>query len=186
MIPDKLLPTTFYLVYENKSTKEQKEFLPKDLPWQDTVWMKEWAFLKQKVNDPNKYPAPNFRILDTAGVDQTILYMKQPGYLVFLVCVDVNKVGDDDLKKLNDFNNGLYEAGYTVLGLTSSTFEDLNKVNQRNNLSIKWFQSDDTELKTMVRSNPGVVLLKDATIMNKWHFRNIPSVTDLIKSYPNK
>lgn len=186
MIPEKLVPPQFFLVYENKSTKEQKEFLPKDLPWQDTAWMSHWAFVKQKVNDPNKYPAPNFRILDTASNDLTMSYMKQPGYLVFIVSVDVTKAGDDELKKMNALNEALSAAGYTVLGLTASSPEDLKTVINRNGLTINWFQSDDTELKTMVRSNPGLVLLKDATVVKKWHVRTLPAAEDFIRTYPKQ
>ncbi|MHC1707823.1 MAG: BT_3928 family protein [Bacteroidales bacterium] len=184
MIPDKLEPPQYFLVYENKTTKEQKEYVAKDLPWQDTAWMSQWVFVKQRVDDPNQYPAPNFRILDTASNDLTMSYLQQPGYLVLLVCVEVNKANDKELLRMNDLNNALTEAGYTVLGLSSSSIEDLNAAAERNGLNINWFQSDDTELKTMVRANPGLVILKDATVIKKWHHRNFPDASEIIKNYP--
>jgi uncharacterized membrane protein YphA (DoxX/SURF4 family)/peroxiredoxin len=184
MVPDKLVPPQYWLVYENKTTKEQKEYLAKDLPWQDTAWMAQWVFVKQRVDDPNKYPAPNFRILDTVSNDLTMSYLRQPGYLLLMVCVDAAKPGSHEMKNMNELYETLSTAGYTVLGLTATSFEDLSAVSKRDSLSINWYQSDDTELKTMVRSNPGLVLLKDARVVKKWHYRNLPSAESFMAAYP--
>ncbi|MCX6272483.1 MAG: DoxX family protein [Bacteroidetes bacterium] len=184
MIPENLLPANYYLVYQNKKTGETKEFLAKDLPWQDSVWMSEWVFKNQRIDDPNKYLAPNFKIIDTIGNDLTISYMKQPGYLLLLVSVNLTEVKEKRLLKLNDFYKKLYETGYTVIGLTGSTKEDMINLNRRYQLSIPWFSSDDTELKTMVRSNPGLVLMKGGVLVKKWHIRNLPDVEKFKAEYP--
>lgn len=43
-----------------------------------------------------------------------------------------------------------------------------------------YYNSDDTTLKTILRSNPGILLLKDGTIIKKWHYKKLPEY-DVIK-----
>jgi hypothetical protein len=45
------------------------------------------------------------------------------------------------------------------------------------------FYADGIPLKSMVRANPGVLLLKNGTVINKWHFRNMPSYNKLVDRY---
>lgn len=42
---------------------------------------------------------------------------------------------------------------------------------------FRYLQSDETTLKTMIRSNPGLIMLYDGTITGKWHYRNLPEKT---------
>lgn len=47
---------------------------------------------------------------------------------------------------------------------------------------LQMYQADDILLKTIIRSNPGIVLWKDGTILKKWHIKKAPSWSD-IESY---
>jgi hypothetical protein len=45
------------------------------------------------------------------------------------------------------------------------------------------FYADAVPLKSMVRANPGVLLLKNGVVINKWHYNNVPSFDELTKMY---
>ncbi len=74
---------------------------------------------------------------------------------------------------------GQVDGKMGVMVLTASdepTFEDFRHQVQ---LAAPFFNGDATVLKTMVRSNPGILLLKDGVVIGKWHHRNLPSSQQL-------
>lgn len=181
MIPQNLQPVNYYLVYQNKASGEIKEFLSKDLPYSDSIFMAEWAYKDTRIDDPNVYPAPNFNIIDTAGNDVTKTYLQQA---VFLVCGDVLKSDPEGLKKASDLVKHLGSLGYTVIGLTASDFKVADSIKAVYQLDLDFYQTDDIELKTMVRSNPGLVRMNDATVMGKWHYNDFPDEKERLKLFP--
>ena len=42
------------------------------------------------------------------------------------------------------------------------------------NNGLQFCSADETTLKTMIRANPGYILLKDGTIIGKWSWANVP------------
>jgi hypothetical protein len=57
--------------------------------------------------------------------------------------------------------------------LTASLPEDVEKFLNDNKLGdVSYFLADDKAIETMLRSNPGYILLKDAIVKGKWHYRN--------------
>jgi capsule polysaccharide modification protein KpsS len=70
--------------------------------------------------------------------------------------------------------------------LTSNAPEQAQKFAKDHKLVSELFYADGVPLKTMVRSNPGIILLKNGTVVNKWHFHNMPKYEDLVKNYLGK
>lgn len=58
--------------------------------------------------------------------------------------------------------------------MTSSTEEDILQWRDRTGAEYPFCQTDDIALKTMIRSNPGMFLLKNGTILQKWSDGNLP------------
>ena len=82
------------------------------------------------------------------------------------------------MKKINQFAEGAAELGYKVYGMTSSTQEVIHKTIEPMKLNFEFYTTDEITLKTMVRSNPGLVLIKEGVVIGKWHFRDIPVLQD--------
>jgi hypothetical protein len=45
------------------------------------------------------------------------------------------------------------------------------------------YQNDEKALKTILRSNPGLILIKDGIVVDKWHYNDFPTMEKLQKSY---
>lgn len=80
----------------------------------------------------------------------------------------------DRLKSLT-FDNQNFETWL----LTSSGYKTFEAFRHKNQLASPYFFADATVLKTMVRSNPGVLLLKDGKVLGKWHYNDTPSSSNV-------
>jgi uncharacterized membrane protein YphA (DoxX/SURF4 family) len=103
----------------------------------------------------------------------------QGGYLVFITSADV----DNAKLKNSDVLNELYEysANNNVnFMMLSGSSEQANQAYLQNaKAKYPVYSTDATVLKSMVRSNPGIMLLKDNTILKKWNINDAPSVDEL-------
>ena len=82
----------------------------------------------------------------------------------------------EGLAKLKSFTDEAMKKGYTVIGLTSSGEDAKQKVKQDYNLNFDFYLCDEKVIKTIVRSNPGIVILEKGTIMNKAHWNDIEDI----------
>ena len=62
--------------------------------------------------------------------------------------------------------------GFKIIGLTASSVEDRNIFIKTNNLSFDFYTCDETALKTVVRSNPGAIVLKAGNVVDKKHYKD--------------
>ena len=62
--------------------------------------------------------------------------------------------------------------GFKIIGLTASSVEDRNTFIKTNSLSFEFYTCDETALKTVVRSNPGAIVLKAGNIVDKKHYKD--------------
>ncbi len=177
------LPVKYYLTYKNKETGEAKEYLSPDYPYNDSVWMSKWEFADQRVEDPNSFKGLNLQIMDSTGTDLTDLIIQNPEYQFILVAWDLETANQTALAGVNEFADKAMEAGYGFIGLTSSLSEVINSTRARLKIDYDFFMADDVALKTMVRANPGLLVLKKGIVINKWHYNDFPSFADFEKKY---
>ena len=70
--------------------------------------------------------------------------------------------------------------------LTSNSAQYAEAFSKQHHLAFEIFYADEVPLKTMVRANPGIFLLKNGTIINKWHYHSMPNYDVLVKDYFQK
>ena len=68
--------------------------------------------------------------------------------------------------------------------LTGSLQQETEVFNKENEVEIYFYYSDITPLKTAIRNNPGVILLKEGYVIDKWSYRDIPSIEKIKNTYP--
>lgn len=171
------LPLQYYLKYQNIETGEEKEFLSPNYPYDDSLWMNQWKFVGQRVLDPN--PKTTDLILEDAeGNDVTVDIIENPDYQFMLIAYDLSKTNLSGIEKIKAIADDCMEQGYSFVLITSSLPEEVESFLKRQNLSIDYTLADDIILQAMIRSNPGLVLMKDAVVQKKWHFNDIPEFAD--------
>lgn len=77
-------------------------------------------------------------------------------------------------------------AGIRVFAVTAyASSEKVGDFRQASESNYPFFVADDILLKTIVRSNPGTVLMKDGLIIKKWHYKKLPSFDQIRKEHLN-
>ena len=180
------LPVTFYVTYKNKKTGEEKEYVSPNYPWNDSVWLADWIFTSQRVVDPNKNQGLVLRIEDRHGTDYTSSVLDNQDYQFILVAYDLSKANAEGFHKILPLAKKAALDGYSFICLTNSLPAEIKKFRMDNGTMFDYYNSDDVVLKTMVRSNPGLVLLKDGVVIEKWGFRDFPSYPELKDKYLKK
>ncbi len=93
--------------------------------------------------------------------------------LVMVVAYDLRKSDVDAFSKIKDFTNEAIKKGYTVIGMSASGPEFSKEVVTKYQLPFEFYFTDETTLKTIVRSNPGVLVLEKGTILQKVHHNDV-------------
>jgi uncharacterized membrane protein YphA (DoxX/SURF4 family) len=162
------------LIYA-KDGKEQ-EFSDTDFPWQDSTWVfvDSKSTLVKKGYTP---PVNNFSITHYEDGDITDEALTAE-YAFLLVAPKLEKVDVCDWERIKSLAAFAKSRGYTFLGLTSSTQGYARDFGDKNALNFDFCSADETTLKSMVRSHPGLALLYRGTVAGKWSHRDIPLAED--------
>ncbi len=168
------LPVTFYVTYKNKKTGEEKEYVSPNYPWNDSIWLADWIFTSQRVVDPNKNQGIALRVEDQHGADFTSSVLDNPDYQFILVAYDLNKADREGFRQILPLFKKAMLDGYSFICLTNSLPGEIKKFRMDNGTAFDYYNSDDVVLKTMVRSNPGLILMKDGIVLAKWGYRDFP------------
>ncbi|HVW13629.1 MAG TPA: BT_3928 family protein [Mucilaginibacter sp.] len=183
-------PDEFEIMYhlKNKKTGEEKDMNDKDYIksniWKDNNWAvvgtPESTLLKKGYDVPIK----DLVIQDAQGNNYTNELLANPFDNLVIVAYDLNKTNTEALGRLNALAMNLAQNFNTrTVLLTSAPAENAEAFSKANHLAMEIFYADEVPLKTMVRANPGVLLLKNGTILGKWHYHNVPSYDNLVKDY---
>ena len=106
--------------------------------------------------------------------DYTSTILEQENALLF-ICYNINKTEDKSFDELNKlYDSVVSDSLASFIPLSASGYDDLQSFKLKNNVAFDFYFTDETTLKTIVRSNPGLVLLNKGTIVAKWHLNDIP------------
>lgn len=181
--PVESLPVKFYVTYKNKKTGAEKEFLAPNYPWNDSTWLSEWIFKSQRVEDPNQNQTLALRVEDQNGNDFTSIILDNPDYQFLLVAYDLSKTKTNGFLKVLPFYKKAIADGFAFSCLTSTLPADIKIFGLKNGTAFDFYNADDIILKTMVRANPGLILMKNGVVLGKWNWRDIPTYEQVKQKY---
>lgn len=170
--------TVFYTM-ENKQTNEKVKITDKEY-LNDPKWYEEgtpWEIITdlietKKVANGYEPPILNF-YLDCDEGDQTDFYLSQPK-AVFFVMPFAERITKDEEDQLNALYQKLTAQNIAVVALSNS---DLNHA------VFPVCYVDQITLKTIIRSNPGIVVLEKGKVINKFHNNPLPTAEEVLNSF---
>jgi uncharacterized membrane protein YphA (DoxX/SURF4 family) len=174
------------LYYKNLKTGEVKGFTTENYPWQDTL---NWAWdttVTELVEKGYHPPIHDFHIASLDGsTDITEDVLNNPDYSLLVVSYDISKAEKSAQEKLNKLADECGKRNINVIGLTSSTYRTVDDFRHEHNIMYEFYNVDETTLKTMIRSNPGLILIKKGVVIDMWHANDIPEFGEFKQKYLN-
>ncbi len=153
----------------------QKEFTLENYPKGDSAW----KFVDQKtvlISKGFKAPVHDFSIVDAQYDDITDQILSDPGYTFLLVMYDVSLATEKGVKKTEDIYKKALAKGMKFYALTASPDIDIQNFVKEMNVTYPFCKTDPITLKTIIRANPGLMLIKDGTILGKWNWRDFKHI----------
>ncbi|RZM01487.1 MAG: DoxX family protein, partial [Pedobacter sp.] len=104
-----------------------------------------------------------------------------------IVAYSLHEVNEKGISELNALAlNATEQFNIRTVLLTTNSAQEADAFSKRMKLFTEVFFADAVPLKSMVRANPGIFLLKNGVVINKWHYSNVPSFDELAEQYFSK
>ncbi len=132
-----------------------------------------------KIEDGYESPIKDFAIANADGEDITLSVLDDPNYYFFIISYDIKECAGEPQKELNDLYKKATAAGYKVYGLSASDPNAIQEFKHKYQSFIDYYPVDGIVLKTMIRANPGIMLLKKGTVLGSWHYNDLPAYEEI-------
>ena len=165
--PSDKYETTF--IYQKNGV--QKEFTLENYPKGDSTW----KFVDQKtvlISKGYKAPIHDFSIVNEQFEDITEQVLYDTGSTYLLIMYDLNETSTTGAKKTEELFQKAMMTGAKFYALTASSDIDVQNFKQKMHVTYPFCKTDPTTLKTIIRANPGLMLIKNGTITGKWNWRD--------------
>ncbi|MBK5721643.1 DoxX family protein [Dysgonomonas sp. Marseille-P4677] len=166
----------------------EKEFTEDNYPWEDSTWV--FVRMDTKViSEGAKSPIKDFVITDLSFDSQkaelvgqndiTDSILSDSNYVFLMLSPSLEDMNMSYLSDFEDIDNYASDNGYKFYLVTSSTTEEIMTWARENVINFNFSTMDERAIKTVVRANPGLILLKKGVVINKWAGIEVPSEVDL-------
>lgn len=107
--------------------------------------------------------------------------LEKDNYKLLVVAYDLDKSRDRAWKKLAATAAAWQAKGYDIYGITGEDLENAEKFRHEKQLPFPFYFMDPTSAKGMIRSNPGIILMKKSVIIDQYPAPAVPSIEKLEK-----
>ncbi|MET3114233.1 putative membrane protein YphA (DoxX/SURF4 family) [Pedobacter sp. CG_S7] len=191
--PEWAIPDEYLIMYnlENEKTGEKKVMSDKDYLkteiWKDTNWVIVGNPDKKLIKKGFEPKIKDLMISDASGTNYTNELIENPYYNLIIVAYNLEDTDERAIAELNGIAlKATEQFNIRTVLLTSNSAQDANAFSNRMKLFTEIFYADAVPLKSMVRANPGLMLLKNGVVIQKWHYNTVPSFEVLAEKYFSK
>ncbi len=171
MIPENAPMPQFETTFIMRKNGETKEFDLENYP--DSTW--EFVDSRtKKIRNGYIPPIHDFSIqtLDYEDITNDVLQYK--GYTFLLIAPYLEQADDSNFGEIDQIYEYAEDHGYPFYCLTASGNSSIKRWQDITGAEYQFCNTDATTLKTIIRSNPGLLLLKDGTVIQKWSHNRLP------------
>lgn len=139
-----------------------------------------YKYVSSRVTNEDKIKPKitDYSVTSPEGEDKTPYSFE--GNKLMIVIANADKASLKNISAIRELTQKL-EGKVESMILTGSSNESIEKLRHENQLAIPFYFVDATVLKTMIRSNPGIALWKNGTVLGNWHHNDTPSADDVLK-----
>jgi uncharacterized membrane protein YphA (DoxX/SURF4 family) len=127
------------------------------------------------IVEGDKAPIHDFKLFDVNGQDYTDTLLLQKGFKMILVQTNILKSRTGIEPQIAQLANDCALAGIPFWALTNTNLTEVEPYRHEHQFAFNYYNMDVTPLKSMVRSNPGLLLMKDNVVIKKWSAYGIPT-----------
>ena len=170
-IPENAEQPEFETTFIMEKNGEKREFSLADYP--DSTW----TFVEQKsvmIRQGYVPPIHDFSIQTAEGDDITDDVLSHEGYTFLLISPQLQFASDTNFGDIDQIYEYAREHGYPFMCLTASPQQSIDRWRDITGAEYDFCFTDETTLKTVIRSNPGLLLLNNGTIIRKWSHNRLP------------
>ncbi len=163
----------------------EKEFTEENYPWNDSTWT--FVDMKTSLVSAGEKPGIEDFAVETlyldetdsmwkAGGDITELIVSDPSYSFLMIAYSLEEMSVRYLERFKKVSRYAADNGYPFYLITASDTAVIGVWEQHHQTGFRFCHADERVLKTMIRSNPGLMLLKEGVVINKWDDSRVPSM----------
>ena len=175
-IPEGAEQPVFDTTFIMEKDGERREFTLDNYP--DSTW----TFVDSKtvtVKEGYVPPIHDFSITAADGDDITDMVLGREGYTFLLISPDLDKADDQNFGDIDQIYEFCQDNSIPFYCLTASTEKSQQHWQNITGAEYPFCMTDATTLKTMIRSNPGLMLLEKGVVRGKWSHNRLPETTEL-------
>lgn len=164
-----------FMLYKHLPTGEVKEYdAAGAYPWDDD----EYEYVDRRIVELEagiESQVQDFLLTDVDGYDLTEDILNEESPVLLLTTYNVEKARTDHMEQIRILAETATQNGWYVYGISASPFSGTDEFKHQHQLAIDYLQCDEKTIKTAVRANPGLLLLKRGTVMAKWNGNDTPT-----------
>lgn len=193
LVPEGSPQDEYQIIYtlKNKKSGETKEMSDQEYLKTKIYENPDWELIASSepklIKEGYQPKIKDLYIFDSQSVSYTKELLENPYYNLIAVGW---KLDDAHKKAAGDINalaiNAVENYNIRTVWLTSNSAQDAEAFSKELKLMMEIFYADAVPLKSMVRSNPGLILMKDGVVINKWPAAALPSYDNLVEEYFSK
>lgn len=138
-------------------------------------------FVEMVLQNPDALPKiSDFAVWNEDGDYTEAIFT---GNKLLLLISSFSKMSDSNLEDIDLLINSLKDSPIEVVLVAAASEDEIQELKSSRSWDMLSVQADATVVKTIIRSNPGIMLLKDGTVLAKFHHNNTPDPSDVLDFY---